>query len=129
MATYGGGLIFVNTKSSADLANNTTSVLYTVPAGDYYTEFKALSVSVTVNLSVPSEVSFYIESDNGQGSWVRQSTAFAPGVGAGLSTVGTSAYYGQETKIFPGQRIVAVHNGFGGTIRFVYSYNQFSPAS
>lgn len=131
MATYGGGTVFVSLINYIDITGGGTTALLQITTANVYAEFKALSFrAITTNFNFDGK--FFIENDNGAGGWVRDPVAFSTTSGSGFVSAGYTEYApGDIMKIVRGQRIVAVNNNgtAGQTMRFAYSYNQFTPST
>lgn len=134
MATYGGGIGFVNTKTSTNVGASSSVALYTVPTGAYYSEVVGLSVNdiTAVGPAGHAGCKFTVYNDDGIGGYLPTAFSFviAPNTifPLGGSIIPTSPSVGQVLKLMPGQRLVA-ENAIGFTMRFTYSINEFYPAS
>jgi len=123
MATYGGGVTFVTTAASTDVVVNNSTVLYTVPSGDKYTEFKTLSFKEIVAGS--GTANFVLQITDGAGGWMSASNLATAGT-TGIVNTNTAGLF--TITLHQGQRILATFSGAVGTFRFNYVYNEYSPA-
>lgn len=125
MATYGGGIDFVTTAGSVDLVFNNSSVVYTVPSGDKYTEFKTLSFKEIV-ASGSGTAKFVLQITDGAGGWMSASD-LATATASGVVNTNTAGLF--TITLHQGQRILATFSGISGTFRFNYVYNEYSPSN
>lgn len=133
MATYGGGINFINVQSYIDIVVSNTSVVYTVPAGAY-ADFKLLSVKVITGTGTnnTSDTVVTVENDDATGTWLgmAQSTYVTTWNSPGTPT---STPINLEYNLFKGQRIKISNTQTGGagsqTVRLSYSYNEYTPST
>lgn len=130
MATYGGGIVFTSNNSVfTDTPQNTTNVLFTVPAtSNIYVDFYILS-SYVLTSGVNMGFDIYIENDNGNGGYVRGASIFNKAY-VGAVSIGSSEFVDQRLTLFPGQRVVVVQtSGSGATVRVKANSITFAPST
>lgn len=127
MATYGGGISFTSSITTADLTGGVVSqVLYT-GATDKYADVSFLSINNLTGASAITVAQFIFERTDGAGGWLPV-TALTENAG----TVGPSAKYtgvGTAKRVSPGERIRVEANTGASTARFSISVVEFQPST